>query len=105
MFLPDYFKNIFSDFGLENNKKCWNLCILYEYIFSPSYLECSHKINNDTEYFNGDLNNCINNIRLITNELKRYKNKIFCNNIRYIENDEKILKKELLLLDNDRYLK
>jgi len=102
IFLPDYFKNIFSDFGLENNKKCWNLCLLYEYIFSPSYIECSHKINNDTEYFNGDLENCIDNIMSITNKLKDIRTEISCNNIEYIERDEKILKEELLL-DNDKY--
>ena len=63
--------------NLDNNNKIWNICLLYEYIFSKSYVEYSYDINNSSEYFKGDLKNVINNIETEMRNFKDIQLEIF----------------------------
>jgi hypothetical protein len=97
--LPSYFKGIFTDMELEDNTKIFNMCLLYDFMYSPNYTQCSYKINNDNEYFTGELDNAMKNIDSVISKLKDIKIEIPCKGKIYIEKDTKILKK---LLFNER---
>jgi hypothetical protein len=94
--LPNYFKGLFRDMKLENNKKIWNMCLLYDYLFSNIYIQASYKINNDKEFFTGELSDVIGNITSIMNEMKDIKTEYPCKKIDHLEKNEKVLKDELL---------
>jgi len=103
--LPSYFKNVFNDIKLENNRKIWNICLLYDFVFSNVYIESSYMINNHTEYFTGNLIDAISNIELVSPKFKNILLEVPCNKINYDETDRKILRKELLLNPRDYCIK
>jgi len=94
--LPSYFERVFYDRFLDTNKKTWNLCLLYDFIFNTSYTESSYMINNDSEYFTGNLNDAIQNIFGLIPKLKDINIEIPCKVKIYIERNKEILKEELL---------
>jgi len=94
--LPNYFEKIFNNMKLDNNTQIWNVCLLCDYLFSSKYIQSSYMINNSDEYFTGDLNNSIDNIKKSLSKIGKIKIEISCKEIKYIEKDEKILKDELL---------
>lgn len=96
--IPDYFSELFYNTKLDSNTKIWNLCLLYHYAYSDKYVNLCYKINNDTEYFTGDLKNAKENIDFfIHNERDISDIEICCNEYTHIEDNKDILLKELLL--------
>jgi len=94
--LPSYFERVFYDRVLDTNKKTWNLCLMYDFIFNTSYTESSYMINNDSEYFTGDLSITRENVHNIIPNLKDIRIEIPCKQKIYIERNKEILKEELL---------
>ena len=101
--LPNYFSGVFNDMELNTNTKIWNKCLLYEYIYSDSYVQSSYKIDNDNEYFTGYLENAMRNIDFfIDNEIyKDIKLEASCNVKSITEKNEEILEKKLLFNRTD----
>ena len=100
--LPSYFKNVFHTTHISNdNKLIWNLCLLYDYLFLPTYEEKSYKVNNDIDFFTGDLQNALDNISKFLDKIEFLELdldlEIPCLSRSYIEKDEDILHRELLL--------
>jgi hypothetical protein len=100
LLLPSYFENIsyYKDIiSKTTNNECWNTCLLYDYIYTPTYIQSSHMINNSDEYFTGQLDNSISNMQRYFMNINNLKIEIPCKKIKYNETDEKLLHKELLL--------
>ena len=93
--LPDYFSQVFYDTELDTNTKIWNKCLLHDYMYSTEYIQCHFKINNDTEYFTGDLTNALRNIDFVIYNERGIKIEVACNEYTMVAKNEEILK-ELL---------
>ena len=98
--LPNYFKGIFNSMDLDTNKKIWNICLLWDFIFCRKYVEQSYMVNCDVEYFSGSLQTAIKNIYSKCGSFKNLKLEIPCYSKCHIERSEKILEKELLFDKN-----
>jgi len=96
IFLPDYFKNInkgFKEYN-ESNEFYWNICFLYEFIFSSKYVDNSFMLDKYSDYITGDLKNSIKNIIHVNNNFDNIETEV-SSNISYNERNDDILTKEL----------
>ena len=98
--LPNYFKGIFNNMDLDTNKKIWNVCLLWDFIYCRKYVEQSYMVNGDVEYFSGSLQTAIKNIYSNCEFFENLQLEIPCNPKCHIERSEKILEKELLFDKN-----
>lgn len=100
--LPSYFKNIFENMELKDNNSIFNICILYDYVYSNDiYSNNFYMINNSDNFFESkDLKKTINNIITYITD-KKISIEIPCKPIIYIESDKKILKEELFINDDN----